>query len=225
MSEDKDSNQVLLEPPPANDSPTSTLSGLFGDDSLAFVTAKLSIADALLRLVTRDCKFGEFAREALLLVMRVVKAEAGSILEVNHAASNLFFRAVVGQSSDRVLNFVIPLGQGIVGHVVESRQPLVVANVEESKIHLRAIQDAVGFETKNLVAIPVIVRGQVYGVLELLNRVGESNFTPSDLELLNYFCELFAKAIEARLMIAWQKGQRGQAPGGADSSQSGSEAA
>jgi GAF domain-containing protein len=205
---------------------TSTLSGLFGDDSLAFITSKFSLADALLRLVTRDCKFGEFTREALLLIMRVVKAEAGSILEVNRSASNLFFRAVVGQSSDRVLNFVIPLGQGIVGHVAESRQALVVANVEESKIHLRAIGDAVGFETKNLVAVPIIVRGQVYGVLELLNRVGENNFTTSDLELLNYYCEVFAKAIEARLMIAWQRNQGGDASGSGSSGQgSGSEAA
>ena len=50
-------------------------------------------------------------------VPKVVKSEAGSLLEVDHEKNSLFFRAVVGASSDRVSNFVIPMGQGVVGHV------------------------------------------------------------------------------------------------------------
>jgi GAF domain-containing protein len=102
-----------------------------------------------------------------------------------------------------VNRFVIPLGQGIVGYVAESRQPILVANVEENRRYLRAIQDAVGFEARNLVALPIVIRGRVYGVVELLNRVGEENYTPTDLEVLSGICELAGKAIEIRLMLGW----------------------
>jgi GAF domain-containing protein len=100
------------------------------------------------------------------------------------------------------------MGQGIVGHVAESKQPLIVSNVSENRNHLKAIEKAVGFETRNLVAIPIIVRGQVFAVLELLNRQGEDNYSEEDLEVLKYLCETAGKTIEIRMMIAWAARQK-----------------
>jgi GAF domain-containing protein len=203
---------MVLEAPPSAESPTSMLGKgllsegeghIFGDDAVVLTAAKFSLVESFLRQVTRDQSFAEFVRELLLSVMKVVKSEAGSMLEVDHKKNSLFFRAVVGASSDRVSNFVIPMGQGVVGHVAESRRPLVVSDVAENKLHLKAIQDAVGFEARNLVAVPIVIRGRIFGVLELLNRIGEKDYTSADVELLNYACEMAARAIEARLMIAW----------------------
>jgi GAF domain-containing protein len=84
----------------------------------------------------------------------------------------------------------------------------VVSNVSENKMHLKAVQEAVGFETHNIVAVPLVVRGRTFGVLELLNRVGETEFTPTDVELLNACAQMSAKAIEIRLMIAWAAQKR-----------------
>jgi GAF domain-containing protein len=133
----------------------------------------------------------------------VVKAEAGSFLEVDHSSNVLFFRAVVGQSSDKVSKFKIPIGQGIVGHVAETRLPLAVANAKEDRKHMRSIGNAVGFEARNLVAVPVVVRGKIFGVIELINRVGEEAFTAADVELLTYASEKVSRAIEVRLMLNW----------------------
>jgi GAF domain-containing protein len=192
-------------PAPAAEHSPPAGEGLFSDvdDGLSLMTAKCNVNDGLLRLLTRDLKFTEFAREALVIVMKSVKCEAGSLLEVDHSSNTIFFRAVVGSSSDQLADFVIPMGKGIVGYVAESRQSLVVSNLSENASHLRAIQEVIGFETRNLVAVPIIVRGRVFGVLELLNRVGEDTFTKDDSELLTYVCEMLAKALEVRLMLAW----------------------
>jgi len=176
---------------------------LFPDGAIAGSAAKAEFLEALLRLMPRDLKFQDFMRDILIEVMKVVKSEAGSILEVDHENQQLFFRAVAGQSSDKVSHYVIPIGQGIVGHVAESMQPLVVHNVEENKVYLKSIQDAVGFEARNIVAVPIVVRGRLFGILELLNRLGEANYSPEDVELLQYLSELAAKAIEMRLMLGW----------------------
>jgi putative methionine-R-sulfoxide reductase with GAF domain len=205
--------EIALEPPPAPETPVShyeTSGQLFApdDDSLAQLNARFTMVDSFLRILTRDLKFNDFVRELLLVVMKVVKSEAGSIFEVDHSNNTLFFRAVIGQSSENLTKFTIPMGQGIVGHVAESRQHLIVDDAEANKLHLSSIAKAVGFETRNLIAVPVIIRGRVYGVLELLNRVGEPNFTKSDIELLNYFCEMAAKTIEVRFMLAWSQQNR-----------------
>lgn len=181
----------------------------FEDETFAQVTAKSVALDSLLQLLTKDLKFNDFIREVLLVVMKVVKSEAGSILEVDHRNQVMFFRAVVGQSSDNVSKFTVPIGQGIAGYVAESLQPLVVSDLKENRMHLKAIDKAVGFETRNLIALPIIVRGRIFGVLELLNRVGDETYTQSDIELLTYLCGASARAIEIRMMINWASRQSG----------------
>ncbi len=181
----------------------SGIGELFSESSLATMMSKVSVLETFLKSTTKDCKFSDFLRELLLAIMQVIKSEAGSIFELDAETNSLFFRAVVGSRSDRIVNFIIPMGQGIVGHVAESKLPISVENVPENSVHLKSIERAVGFETRNIVAFPILIRGQLFGVLELLNRVGESNYTPEDQELLKYLCTMCSKFIEIRLMIAW----------------------
>lgn len=175
------------------------------------LSAKVIFMESALSLVTKDIRFSDFIRELLLAFMKAVKCESGSILEVDHKMKSVFFRAAVGNVSDKVVNFVIPLGQGVVGHVIESRQPLVVSDVAENRYHLDAITKTLGYAPRNMIALPLIVRGQVYGVVELLNRVGSDHFTEADLELLTTFCEIASKVIEVRMMIVWAKKSESEA--------------
>ena len=205
--ESKDS--PIIPPDPSEAIETGYLSELTGqveifeDSALPIMATKLSSVESMLSLLTRNVKFSDFTREILLSIMKAVKCEAGSILEVDHKNNTLFFRSLVGQSSERIARFVIPMGKGIVGYVAESQQPLVVANVKENEVHLKAVQHTAGFEARNIVALPIIIRSKVYGVLELINRVGEADFTKEDVELLTYMCANAGRAIEIRLMLAW----------------------
>ncbi len=202
---------------------SSDMSALISDESIALSAAKVGALESLISILIKDVKFHEFMREVLLVHLRAIKSEAGSILEVDTKTNTLFFRAVSGQSSDRVSRFTIPMGQGIVGHVAESRLPFMVTNVEENGRYLKAIGDAVGFEARNLIAAPVVIRGKVFCVVELLNRVGEPTYTAQDLDFLSYLCEVSAKIIEMRLMLAWTKtNSDGNAQGAAQSEDSSS---
>lgn len=183
---------------------------LLSEEGVRDLTCKVIALEALLSLSVKDCSFKDFLREVLMIMIRAVKCEAGSLLEVDHKSNNLFFRAVVGRSSDRVANFVIPIGQGVVGFVAESKKTLVVDNVPQNTVHLKSIEKAVDFEAHNLIAIPILIRGDVYGVIELLNRIDAPKFSPQDVELLNYLGAMAAKTIETRMMIAWKKGAQGQ---------------
>ncbi len=199
--------EPTLEEPADNAAVTKDMSGLFGLDSLAVMNAKVTILEALLNTLTKDYTFNEFIREILLATMKVLKSEAGSFIEVDMKNQVMFFRAAVGTASDRITDFTIPLGQGVVGHVVESRLPFVVQDAAENKIHLKSLSAAVGFDVRNLVAAPVIIRGRVFGVVELLNRVGEKDFSPGDVELLSYMTSMASKVIETRMMITWARQQ------------------
>ena len=172
-------------------------------DQIPNMAAKLSIYEELLSVLTRDISFNEFMTEILLSIMKGIRCEAGSILEVNHEEKTLFFRAATGHSSDQITQFVIPMGKGIAGHVAEAKQPFVTSNLEQNDVHLKSISKSVGFDAKSLLAVPILVRGKIFGVLELLNRVGEKEFSASDVELAMQVCGYVSKAIEVRLMLSW----------------------
>lgn len=201
MSDEKLS--PVLEAPPSPEIPSGEMGELITETSVSTVSSKLMLTESMLHLVTRDYKFHDFMREILISILKVIKAEAGSILEIDQKNKVLFFRAVAGSGSDRLPQFIVPIGQGVVGYVAEAKQPLVVNKVQENKIYLKAIEKAVDFEAKNLVAVPILIRGQVFGVLELLNRYGAEEFSLEDVELLTYACEMASKAIEARLVLGW----------------------
>src|SRR5689334_1409496 len=103
----------------------------FPEATLTTALAKISALEEFLNIAVRDCKFNEFILEVLTTILKAVNCEAGSILEADYQTNTLFFRAVVGSSADQVVNFAIPFGQGIVGHVAESRMPLIVDNIPE----------------------------------------------------------------------------------------------
>jgi signal transduction protein with GAF and PtsI domain len=198
----------LEEAPAAGPSFSSSgIDTLFSPESMGMMLAKSVALEAFINAAVHNSTFNEFIREILITIMNVVKSEAGSVFEADHGNRTFFFRSVVGSSSDRVVNFSIPFGQGIVGHVAESKLPLNVENAPENKTHLKSIEKAVGFETRNLIAVPILVRGRIYGVLELLNRIGEPNFSSADSDLLVYLCQMAAKTIELRMMIAWARTQ------------------
>jgi GAF domain-containing protein len=184
---------------------------LFEEDSLSVVSAKLRITEALFNLSVKDCKFSDFAREILTVTMKAIPCEAASLLEFDQKHHSLFFRATVGQSSENVSKFVIPVGKGIVGHVAESMRPYVETNAAGNELHLKSIDDVVGFKTRNVAAVPIVIRGKLFGVLELLNRIGEGGFSKEDVELLVYCAEKAAKSIEIRLMFAWAMTSSGHA--------------
>ncbi|MEW6055863.1 MAG: GAF domain-containing protein [Bdellovibrionota bacterium] len=173
------------------------------NETLFIVNRKFAALEALFKLVPREYySFGQLVSEILRIAMEQVKSEAGSFLEIDHQNQCMFFRAVTGRSSENLLNFTVPLGQGVVGFVCETQQPMALSSVDDSSVYLRSISDAVGFEAKNLVAYPIIIRGVTFGCIELLNRLGEPQYTDADKEVMHTIAEYAARVIENRLIMA-----------------------
>jgi GAF domain-containing protein len=183
------------------------MGGMFNSEAFATVPIKLASCEALLNICVKELGFKDFMTEIMMVFLRGVRSEAGSILELDPTKKFFFFRSVSGQSSGQINNFTVPVGQGIVGHVAESKTPKVFNNVEENRIHLKSIEKSVGFETRNMIAAPILIRGSVFGVVELLNRIGEENYSAQDVELISYICEYAGKAIESRLCLNWAVAQ------------------
>jgi signal transduction histidine kinase len=141
--------------------------------------------------------------EVLTLVMErinaVLKVEAGSLLLIDDETRELVFQIALGEKAEGVKPFRLPMGVGIAGHVAQSEEPLMISDAQKDHRHYKAVDVTTDFLTRSMLCVPMIVKGKVIGVIEIMNKL-EGDFTESDLTMLSSIATYAAIAIEnARL--------------------------
>lgn len=142
--------------------------------------------------------------ELLKLIMQSAKdmfaVEACSVILVDEETGELIFEVAVGDKSEEVAQQRIPAGKGIAGKVVQTGEPMVVSSAAEDPHFFRGVDQAVGFQTRNLLAVPLRVRGRTIGVIEIINTRNRADFSAGDLSLADALASQAAIAIDnARL--------------------------
>jgi signal transduction histidine kinase len=129
----------------------------------------------------------------------VLKVEAGSLLLIDDETDELVFQIALGEKAEGVKPFRLPMGVGIAGHVAQSGKPLMISDAQKDRRHFREVDITTDFLTRSILCVPMIFKGKVTGVIEIMNKL-EGDFTESDLTLLNSIATYAAIAIEnARL--------------------------
>ena len=62
--------------------------------------------------------------------------------------------------------------------------------------HFKVVDQVTKHETHSLVAVPLMVRGEVVGVLEALNKKDDAHYTEEDLTILETLGALAAQAMQ-----------------------------
>jgi len=135
---------------------------------------------------------------------QVAQAEACSLLLYDPDSEELYFQVALGESGDlQTLKREIRLkvGQGIAGAAAAARECVNVIDVgQDSRFYDFADQRS-NFRTRNLLAVPLIDRDELVGVIEVVNKVGGAHFTGVDLHVMEMFSALTASALaNARLI-------------------------
>lgn len=142
---------------------------------------------------------------ALETAEEVCRAETSSIWELDEEAGELFFRIVRGRAAGDIRGLRVKLGEGIVGSVALSGEPEVVNDVAADR---RWHGDAAGsFQTRALLAVPLLARGKVIGVVQLLNPVDRDRFTAADLWRMRQFAAILAPTLQNARLYAAQRRQ------------------
>jgi Nif-specific regulatory protein len=127
---------------------------------------------------------------------RLCEGEASSLLLVNHETQELYFEVALGTKGAAVKNYTVKLGEGIAGWVAMHNKSIVVNDVENDKRHLSTISKQIGYPSKTMLAVPMRIKGDCIGVIELLNKKNQKNFTQDDLEWLEIFANQAALAVQ-----------------------------
>jgi putative nucleotidyltransferase with HDIG domain len=142
----------------------------------------------------------EVLYKAMEYVEKVCKAEASSIWEIDHEKKELFFRVIRGKHAERIKKMRLKIGEGIAGHVAKVRKPLMVNDVRKSPYWEDAFDSESTFQSRSILAIPILLGRRIIGVIELLNKKDGRGFNQKDKENLLALSGAIAIALDnARL--------------------------
>ncbi len=155
--------------------------------------------------------------EVIRLVMQkaqtVMEAETCSILLLNEEMNTLEFELALdsdGETEQTLKEKVrLQMGQGVAGWCAQERRSVLVADVRQDERFFIGADEATGFVTRSLMAVPLINKDQLIGVAEVINPTNKETFDESDLELFETFCRQVAIALSnARYHQAYLAQQR-----------------
>ena len=102
-----------------------------------------------------------------------------SLLRLDETTQELFFIAG-GDDFDKLKEVRLSPGEGIAGKVVETGEEVYVSDTSQSLEFSSRIDKLLGFHTKSLIAVPVKFQNITYGVIEIINRQGNPEYTTAE---------------------------------------------
>jgi Nif-specific regulatory protein len=126
----------------------------------------------------------------------LVDGEASSLVLLDADAGKLRFEIALGPKGSEVKGFTLNPGEGIAGWVALNGQALIVNDVETDSRFYPEIAKSIGFPTYSILAVPMRIRDETIGVIEIINKKGKKYFTQEDLQWLEVFAVQAALAIQ-----------------------------
>jgi len=127
---------------------------------------------------------------------RLTDGEASSLLLVNPENQRLYFEIALGSKGEDVQKFSLKKGEGIAGWVFEHNRSLIVNDVSSDSRYFGDIGKKVGFSTSRILAVPMRVRNECLGVIEIINKKSGKDFDEEDRQWLEIFANQAALAIQ-----------------------------
>lgn len=129
----------------------------------------------------------------------LLDAEASTLMTLDRLKNELVFQIPRGAKAQELRGYRLPVGQGVAGWVAENKRPLRVDEASNDRRHSQSADQQSGFQTRSLLAVPMLLQDHVTGVLEVINK-RHGYFTKDDERLLASVALWAAIALEnARL--------------------------
>jgi two-component system phosphate regulon sensor histidine kinase PhoR len=136
----------------------------------------------------------ELLSQIINLATTVIGAGTGSIMLLDEEHNVLRIQAAVGVEEEVIQDTTLPLGSSIAGYVAQSGEPVIVEDIEEDRRFHREAKSH--YKSKSLLCVPLKVKNEILGVLNITDKTGEESFNRQDLKLLTTFASQAAMAID-----------------------------
>jgi len=153
----------------------------------------------LSRDLTSTLDLDTLLKRIVRVAVEMGEGQAASILLYDENTQQLFFKTATNLDKPQVQNITVPLEGSIAGWVVQNRAPVIISDAKKDPRFYADVDKTTLFTTSSMVAVPLVHKERVLGVLEVLNK-SSGSFTADDQDIMMTLSAQAALAIEnARL--------------------------
>ena len=136
-----------------------------------------------------------FLQTIIAEASELTESELASILEYDPEAKELRFLSTIWFDRDVLRPMGVPLEGSVAGEVFRKGQPLIIQDTKADQRHFKVVDRVTKHETRSLAVVPIVVRGEIIGVLEALNKRDDAHYTEEDLTILATLAALAGQAM------------------------------
>jgi adenylate cyclase len=140
------------------------------------------------------------------LCAQETESERGTLFLSDHETGELYSRVAqgLGIPEIRIMNTT-----GVAGHVYTTGQGIIIDDAYSNPLFDRTVDEETQFVTRNLACVPIRFKGEMVGVLQMLNK-RDGAYTKEDLRLLEAMAEQTALTLRSALFRENTKAVREQ---------------
>lgn len=147
------------------------------------------------QVLVSTLNFDEVMYETMQQMRELFNAEASSLLLVDDETGDLEFFVALGDAGSVVRQFRLKRGEGLAGAVAESRNPLIINDVDKDARHHKLVDKISQFQTRSMMVAPLVYGDKVVAVVEVINS-HSGRFEEWQMEQVMMLAPFAAIAIE-----------------------------
>ena len=128
-------------------------------------------------------------------ILELTRAERGYIMLRNEGSGEMTIRYARGMDQQDLESDSLVVSKSIVQEVVQSGEPVVTTNAQQDQ-RFAGQKSIVGFNLRSILCVPLILKGNVQGVVYADNSIRDGIFGRKELQLLVAVASQAALAIE-----------------------------
>lgn len=148
------------------------------------------------KLLTSTTDFKEILEHIVTKGSQLIKADHWSLLLKDDNTGKLSFVIVTGVDMKLFEHIRLGPGEGIAPCVAETGIPMFIPDVSKEPLFNREVDKKTGFTTRSLACIPLSSRGNISGVIEIINIEDMNFFGAKEFPILRILADYAAIAIE-----------------------------
>jgi GAF domain-containing protein len=149
-----------------------------------YYTALLAVAQELSAVLDTDT----LVRKIMTKAQSFISADRCSLFLVDHVRGSIWSMLAHG-TNERIY---VPIGAGIAGTVVATGETLNIPDAYNDPRFNSAIDKSTGYRTRSILCVAIHSgRGDIIGCTQMINKLGATEFSATDVELItafNVFC-------------------------------------
>jgi len=148
------------------------------------------------QLIAGEFQLGPLLRQIMEITQSIMDAEGCSLFLIDKETGDLIFHTTTGGHEAQMKEICrLSMGCGIAGWCAEHGSTVRLSDVYADPRFADEYDKLTGFKTRNMICVPMIARGKLVGVSQVINH-HHGHFSKSDEKLMESLVPMAAIAID-----------------------------